>query len=177
MNRIAPLRRPTDDRGTTLVEVVIGLLLVAMAAGLLAQLMTTTARSTPDDRVEPDVGLALDAFSRDVREAEFVTVTTTGRRTTALALVSDTETVHWTLDSGELRRNTDPRPTPRTMAVGLDESSAFVLWGANDAIIVAADADAVRWCTRLVELSLVGDDWTATRQSALRLEHNAGACP
>lgn len=176
MTRPASTHRGSDDRGTTLVEVVIGLLLAAMAAGLLAQLMTTAAREAPGDRIGPDVGLALDVFARDAREATHVTVTLTDRRVTTLSFVSDTASVHWYLADDELRRGAGPRPTPRTMAVGLGDESAFVLRGPGGATIAAGDAIAVRWCTRLVELSLVGDEWTATRQSALRHEGDIGAC-
>lgn len=177
MTRPSSAHRAVADRGTTLVEVVIGLLLAAMAAGLLAQLMTTAAREAPGDRIEPDVGLALDAFARDAREATHVTVTVSGRRVTTLTFVADTATVDWTLVGTELRRGAGPRPTPRTMAVGLDDTSTFVLHGPGGTTIAADDATAVRWCTRLVELTLVGDDWTANRQSALRHEGAIGACP
>jgi Tfp pilus assembly protein PilW len=165
------------ERGTTIVEVVIGLLLVATAAGLLAQLMTSTARATPEDTIEPDASLALELFSRDVREAAHVEVSTTRGRATTVTLVSDTATVRWSLAGDELLRGADPRPTPRIMAVGLDDSSGFSLEGADGSSIAADDAIAVRWCTRLVELSLVGDDWTAVRGSVLRVESDTGACP
>ncbi|MEZ5246328.1 MAG: hypothetical protein R2707_14595 [Acidimicrobiales bacterium] len=164
------------DRGTTLVEAVVGVLLAAMAAGLLAQLMTSAARATPDDTIEPDVALAADLFSRDVREAGHVEVMTSRGRVTAVTLVSDSAKVAWYVKGETLLRVADPRPTPRTMAVGLDDSSGFILKGANGSKVDPDDANAVRWCTRLVELTLVGDDWTAVRASALRVENDAGAC-
>lgn len=175
---MTPTRRPHGserDRGTTLVEVVVGLFLVAMAAGVLAQLMMSTARSAPDDTVAADVALALDAFSRDVREADYVDVVTTRGRITSVTANSGADSIDWNLEGESLVR--DDGSTARAMAAGLDSASTFTLRGPDGDPVAANDDDAVRWCTRLVELSLVGEDWTASRGVALRVETAGGVCP
>lgn len=169
-------RARTPDRGTTLVEVVVGLFLVALAAGALAQLMTSTARSAPDDHVDPDVALAMDAFTRDVREAGHVEAEVSRGRIVAVILVSDRVDVRWHLDGDDLRRS-DGTGSPRTMAVDLDRTSRFTLLDPDGSSIDASDGDAVRWCTRLVELALERTDWAAARRAALRVDTDPGACP
>lgn len=164
----------SDDRGTTLVEVVVGLFLVAMAAALLAALMTSTARSAPDDTIGPDPTLAVDTFSRDVRGADHVTAESRRGRLIAVTLVSDTGSVRWSFQRDELIRADDA--AARAMAVGVDNSSTFALRDSAGAVIAANDADAVRWCTRLAEISLVGDDWDVTRSIALRVDTAEGRC-
>lgn len=169
--------RIRTDRGTTLVEVVVALFLVAMAAGLLAQLMASTARSAPSDRVEPDLTLAADTFARDAREAVSVEAETRRGALVAITFVSDTAMVRWVLVGDELTRDDGTSPRARTMAGELDDASRFGLRDAQGDAVDPDDGDAVRWCTRLVDVALVTDDSATARSTALRVEPDAAACP
>lgn len=165
------------DRGTTIVDAVIGLFLIAMAAAVLAQLMTSTARSVPSDTLEPDAALAVDVFSRDVRESTGIETESAGGRATAVLLHVDTATTRWELDNGSLLRSDDSGRSPRVMATGIDPTSEFLLRDSTGEAIAPADAEEIRWCTRLVELALVGDGWDMTRATVLRVDMASERCP
>ena len=173
--------RRHGDRGTTLVDVMIGLALTTMAGWLIANLLTTTAERTAPSVDGYDLGLAADAFTRDVREADRVEVDGRDPITTIDLPLAD-GVVRWEISGPNLTRRTPGEAAPRVMATDLGPGSSFGLRDATGAPLDPGRADDVRWCTRLVvmDLSLApGPDETdrnVRRSVALRVSPKSGAC-
>ena len=169
--------RLRGDRGTTLVDLVVGLALTALMAGLIAALMSATADRAPTDTIATDLGLVADQFSRDVRSASAVSIDV-ARRGTTLTAHHDGEDVVWELGRRDLTRTAGTGPD-RVLVAGIDTArSSIALRDADGMGVDPDDADAVRWCTRLVELTVIVDDDTGfVRATALRTTPTPEACP
>lgn len=168
--------RCSSDRGASLVDLVIGLALTALMAGVIAGLMTATASRAPAQVTETDFGLIADQFARDVREADSVVYERRGRNE-SVTLSHDLEEVVWSIERLGLTR-TPGSGTTRTMVVDVDRSaSTFTLIAADGSTVDPDDPDAVRWCTRLVGMEIVATDGGLDRQAALRVSPTAERCP
>lgn len=171
MNRHA--HRPSGgDRGFALVDLVIGLALTALGAGMVAVLVASATESAaPTDQGFFDAALTVDAFTRDLDEASSLAVV--GRRgpdARTVDLVGATATVRWDFAGDRLTREDPATGVVRVMLDGLDRTGRFTLLGSGGTPVDVGDPDAVR-CTLLVEIHLAADDgsWTLDQAAARRI--------
>lgn len=168
--------RCTSDRGASLVDLVIGLALTTLMAGAIAGLMTATASRDPGTTTETDFALVADRFARDVRESSTVAIERR-ERAESVTLGREDDDVVWTLDRDGLSRR-EGSGSPRAMVTDVDlPASGFALADGDGSPIDAGDAEAVRWCTRLVRLTITSPDGTIDRQAALRMVPAPERCP
>ena len=169
--------RCRSDRGASLVDLVVGLALTALMAGSIAGLMTATARHAPAEATEADLALIADQFARDVREAASVSIERRGRNEALTLHRADDDVVVWAIDRVGLTRTPASGPT-RTMVTDVDRAaSAFSFTAADGSTVDPADGDAVRWCTRLVVLTIDSLDGGFERGAALRITPTPERCP
>jgi hypothetical protein len=177
-----PSRARDGDRGTTLVDVVIGLALTTIAGWLVANLLTSTAERTAPPADEYDIGLAADVFIRDVRDSDRVEIAIGRGPITAIDLRRADGIVRWEIAGPVLTRRTPTEAIPRTMASDLTVGSSFSLRDGEGSAIDPSRADDVQSCTRLVVMDLSRETSSdeesrdVQRSAALRVPPRSEAC-
>lgn len=163
------------DRGATLVELVVAMLLTALAAGSIVGLVAGSAETV--ERVSGDddlVAIAADWFVRDVREASALDVIETdGSVVRTLDITTPDGVVRWGSTDGALQRWGPGAADPQVIVTDLhlDEALTIVLETSRGAVVDPDDVMAVAACARLVAVTVVDVDGTVVHERAVGLRN------
>jgi len=164
-----------DDRGATLVELVISIGLGALTVGSIMGLLVGSARTAEHvAEDDPRVALAVDWMARDLREATDIDVVDDdGDDVLTLDVTTPAGTVRWGSDGGVIERTAPGNGTPQEVAVGLRQTNAIVLSlrSPTDTTVDPSDATAVDSCTRLVGIATYGADDAVLHQRTVSLRN------
>ena len=165
------------DRGFTILDVVVGLMLTALGAALVAHLVTNATRAVDAEDEGAAVALTADRFARDVRATIGVDVDVRRGRVVALDLHTEAETVRWDLRGNRVTRTAGAGGTAQVLLDDLDPTSSFSVLDRSGAPVDPTDRVAVA-CGRMVRADLIGTPgWSIGRDVALRVAPGEGACP
>lgn len=162
-----------DDRGSSLVELVVAMLLTALAAGsivgLVAGSANTVERVSDDD---PLVAVAADWLVRDLREATALDVVAhDGAAAVTLDVTTPAGVVRWGSAGGTVERQAPAALGAQPVVGGLHPVAALKVALETTAgfAIDPADAVVVAECARLLVVTLIAADGSVVHERVVGL--------
>lgn len=150
-----------DDRGATLVEMLVVLMLTTLTASALLAVVTGSANSVVRlSHFDPRVQVATDSLTRDLRNAtEVQVVAHDGVTITALDIVMTDGSVRWASDGRSAITRTATDGNQSTVVEGLNATQAvsFELFTRSAQPIAPDDSLAVELCTGRVGIEVRDD--------------------